>query len=361
MHRLAFFSLLTALLLPGILPAATLPPDLGKRLVTGYIQPATQDFLKASSELADTANAYCAAPAEPARRDALQNAFRHSVEAWTGLEFLRFGPLVENNRLEKVFFFPDARGVTLRQLQALLASRDAEALKPDVLKTRSVAVQGLPALEFLLYGNDADTQIRQQDEAGRYRCALAAAIAVNVQALAREIAEAWSGEGRMAREFSAPSATQALYRNPGEVATESVKALSTALQFTRDVKLLPALGASSAEARGQRAPLWRSGLTAHSLTTSAKHVLAFYNATGFAMRMPPGDRWIDDSLQSETRALLADYAEATLPFEQAVTDEEQRAALLHATLVLKNMKAVVDEFLAGSFAINIGFNSLDGD
>ncbi len=341
--------------------AATLPPDLGKRLVTGYIQPATQTFSKSSDELKGSLQAYCSSPDAPGHREAVEKQFRQAVEDWTALEFLRFGPLVEKNRLERIFFFPDTRNVTLRQMQALLNGRDQEALNPSILNTRSVAVQGLPALEFLLYGNGANEQIALDDEAGRYRCSLAHSVSQNIAALASEIAAAWEKDGKMATEFSSPSPTNLLYRNNNEVATEMVKALSTGLQFMRDIKLQPALGNAGEQARGQRAPLWRSGLTQTSLKAGASNLLAFYQAAGLRQRMSVSEQWIDDMMASETRLLLADFNAATLPFEQAVTDTDNREALVHATFVLKNLKAVVDEFLAGSFGINTGFNALDGD
>lgn len=340
---------------------AAMPADLGQRLLVDYIRPATTQLAVASSELGHALPAYCAAPAAAPSRTVVEQRFAALVAAWARVEPLRFGPLLEDNRFERFFFFPDPRGVTLRQVQALLAAADPAALTAGALRSRSVAVQGLPALEYALYGNDAKTQIAADTTAGRYRCAYAVAVVANLSDIAEQIRKAWSPDGRIAREFAAPSATQALYRNTDEVATETLKALSTGWQYTRDIKLLPALGATPEAARGQRAPLWRSGLTQAALAASTTALLDFYSAARFGTALPADSRWIDDSLRSESVVAIADFQAVSLPFEQAVTDADSREHLVHAALVLKNIQAVVVEYLAPALSINLGFNALDGD
>ncbi len=338
--------------------AAKLPADLGQRLVKTYIQPATLRFAQQSEALEAALKSYCAKPSDSQRRAVVEKTFGTTIEAWAGIEFLRFGPLQQQNRLEKIFFFPDPRGVTLRQLQALLAKQDRSALAAGALRSRSVAVQGLPALEFLLYGSNASFG---DDAAGKYRCALAVAIAANVHQLGAEVSTAWHDNNGIAAEFAAPSPQQPLYRSNGEVATETIKTFSTGLQFTRDAKLLPTLGDSAAKANGRRAPLWRSNLTTRMLKANIGGLLAFYQAAGFGAQLSDEERWIDDTLQSESHFALSDLDAVSQPFEQAVNGGDDREALHHVALVLKNMQAVVVEYLAPGFGVNLGFNSLDGD
>ncbi len=356
--RSALLSIVCCLTIALPAHAARLPADLGQRLVRDYIQPATQRFAQQGEVLQTALKTYCEKPADTQRRAAVEKQFGATVEAWAGIEFLRFGPLQQQNRLERIFFFPDPRGVTLRQIQALLASKDESALDAQALRGRSVAVQGLPALEFLLYGSGATFS---GDDAGRYRCALAVAIAGNVRQLGLEVATAWRDNNGIAAEFATPSEQRSLYRSHGEVATETIKTLSTGLQFTRDMKLLPALGDSAEKANGRRAPLWRSDLTTRSLKANVRGLLDFYRAANLAAQLPEAERWIDDTLQSEGRFAIADLDAVTQPFEQAVGGGDDREALHHAALVLKNMQAVVVEYLAPGFGINLGFNSLDGD
>lgn len=361
----------SALLLATTAAHAALPPDLGQRLVEGYIRPHTAQLHSATQALGTALDSYCAAPGDSARRQQVDTRFGALAEAWARVEFLRFGPLVENNRLERFFFWPDPRGVILRQTQAALAAADPALLAPAALRARSVAVQGLPALEYALYADGAAAQIAGAAARGvatpgaatpgAYRCAFARAVTANLDALAAEIAAAWAPAGASAVEFAAPGPHRPLYRSNAEVGTETVKALSTGLQFTRDIKLLPALGASPAQAQPQRAPLWRSNLTLRSLRANADGLRAFAAAAAFETALTPRQRWISESIIAECARAAEDFAAPATSFAAASVDAGQRSQLEHAALVLKNAKAVVDEFLAAALGVNAGFNSLDGD
>src|SRR3546814_13939620 len=56
-------------------------------------------------------------------------------------------------RYEHIYFWPDPRGITLRQVQGLLGQADGSMPDAAGLATQSVALQGLPALEYVLYGH----------------------------------------------------------------------------------------------------------------------------------------------------------------------------------------------------------------
>lgn len=338
----------------------TAPGSLGERLLRGYIGPAAQRLVDAARANADALDAHCARPGDAALRETLDRRFGALAEAWGGVEFLRFGPLVEGNRFERFFFFPDPRGVVQRQLGAALAAADPALLEAGALAHESVALQGMPALEYALYGNGAEA-IPADPAAGRYRCAYARAVAANLAAVAEEFARAWQYDGALAREFAAPSADARLYRTPAEVTAEALKAVSGGLQYVRDVKLVPALGATPEQARGQRAPLWRSARTIDLLRGNVAGLQAFIEAAGFTPLLPEDQRWIPGSLADEAARALDAMQTVTLPFDRAVKDSEQHRALEYLVLLLKNLQDITDQNLAPAVGVNLGFNAFDGD
>jgi len=95
-----------------------LPSDLGARLTQRYVSGSMQRFEQASARLAQNLHTWCVSPDAPGQ-NRVREDFVHTVESWAGIEFLRFGPLSEANRFERIFFWPDPRGVMLRQVQAL--------------------------------------------------------------------------------------------------------------------------------------------------------------------------------------------------------------------------------------------------
>ena len=67
-----------------------------------------------------------------------------------------------------------ARALRCKQVQAALAEKDASATSPETLQGKSVAMQGLVALEYLLFGTGADELATADAD---YRCDYASAIA----------------------------------------------------------------------------------------------------------------------------------------------------------------------------------------
>jgi len=338
--------------------AGELPTDLGERLVTGYIAPATQRFADAAEMLTARLQTWCEEP-DTVGRAAIERDFGALVESWSGIEFLRFGPLVAANRFERIFFWPDARGVMLRQVQALLKQPDV-AGDARLLAGRSVAVQGLPALEYMLYRDGGLlAATRGASSSGEFatECAYAQASAHNLAERGKELAAAWHGD--YAALFARPGPANPVYRSSREVANEAVKAISTSLQFLRDVKLAPVLGNGPDASRARRAPFWRSGLTTRSLHAQVHGLLAFYEAGGW--RYYPPQAWINESLTLELDGAQSMLAELSAPVAELLSDPEHYRRLQLVGQILANVKRIVDEYLAPAFGVTIGFNALDGD
>jgi predicted lipoprotein len=341
--------------------ASAATAGLGKRLLQDYIQPGTRALQAKTGQLRESLRAYCSAPRDNELRSQVEAALGATTDAWARVELLRFGPLVEANRQENFFFWPDPRGVVQRQVRALLAMGDAAVLEPAGLRQQSAAVQGLPGLEYALFADEGARVMAAGDAAGRHRCAYASAVAVNLHRLAGEIEAGWRDRAPFALELAQPGPARSVYRNTGEVATEALKALSTALHAARDQKLVPALGATAAEARGTLLPLQRSGLTARYLAAHVQGVQDFYEAAGVGAALSPADGWIDANLRAELARIREDFGALTQPATQAVADPEQRDLLVHAALLLANARTIIDEYLAPALGVNLGFNSLDGD
>lgn len=334
-----------------------LPADLGERLARDYARPAVATMADAASALEDELGKWCAQPgAAGAAR--IEENFERLALAWSGVEILRFGPLVQANRYERLAFWPDTRGVMPRQVQALLAAEDQALLAPGALAGRSVAVQGLPALEYVLYGEPALLD-KHGTPGFAYACGYARAVAANVATISRDVAQAWSADGGFGRQFARPQPGNDLYRDSQEVAAEAMKALSTGLQFARDVKIVPVLGESAGQARPKRAAFWRSKLSMKLVAANAEALDAFYRAGAYPL--PAGDEWMAASVTGELASAARTLRAVPVPLEQALAGEEGRRLLTLASLTLQNAKAIVDQDLAPALGVMIGFNALDGD
>jgi predicted lipoprotein len=334
---------------------------LGERLLVDYIQPGTRALHAATARLHDALGGYCRAPADRGQRARVEELLGATAEAWGRVEPLRFGPLVEANRQENFFFWPDPRGVVQRQVRALLATADAAVIEPAGIRQQSAAVQGIPGLEYALFADDGARVIAEGGDAGRYRCDYAAAVAANLVRLAGEMEAAWARGAPFAMQLAQPGPEHGVYRTNAEVASETLKALSTALHAARDQKLVPALGDAAGAARGTLLPLHRGALTNRYLAAHVQGLLDFYVASRLGEALPPDARWMDASLRGELLRIVEDIDLLQMPAARAVADEDQRDLLVHAALLLANARGIVDEYLAPALDVNLGFNSLDGD
>lgn len=333
------------------------PPDIGVRVAEGYATPRTAAFHRATEHLEGTLQALCESPGAEALARA-RDAFGDTVRTWGPVSILRFGPLVSENRFEHLFFWPDPRGITLRQVQGLLAEKEENATTADGLKAKSVALQGLPALEYVLFGSGSEALA--EGGAG-FRCDYAAAIAANAAARAGALAEAWAPGADFHEQFTEPQAEHALYRTPEEVAGEIINALGTGLQFVRNAELLPPLGESVERANGKRAPLWRSDLTFVLVEAQIGGMKDLVETANFKSRIgPPRGAMVDSVLFDLIHALEAIQAvEASAG--TAFADPQDRGRITYAGVALEGANHTIGEQLAAAIGLRMGFNALDGD
>ena len=83
--------------------------------------------------------------------ETLQTAFLSAFADWTRISHLRFGPVEKDNRGFALAFWPEPRAQTSKTLAALLRAADPVIDDPDSFSQVSVAVQGLYALEYMLF------------------------------------------------------------------------------------------------------------------------------------------------------------------------------------------------------------------
>lgn len=344
---------LAALSLPAA--AGPVPDDVGVNIADGFARPAATAFMAATGRMRADLEALCAAPDAAALAGA-RAGFAGLVSAWGGLSVLRFGPLPAENRFERVFFWPDARGVIVRQVQALLAEEDETVLDAAALAGKSVAVQGLPALEYVLHGAGAETLAAAE---GGHRCRYGLAIAGNVERIAGDVQAEWAAGAAFHDAFADPRPGHELYRSPKEVAAEAVKAMATTVQFVRNAELLPALGDSVDAARGKRAPLWRSDLTFALVRAQIYAVAGLADASGFAA---------DEAVRRPVETLRLDLVNAgdalgkvAKPAEAAFADPADRDRIRYAALALDTANKTLGGALSAALGLTMGFNALDGD
>ena len=303
-------------------------------------------------------SALCAAPA-PALLDAARAAFNDTVRAWSRIELFRFGPARTDNRFERIFYWPDRKGIGLRQVQALLAGKDEAVTSLEALQQKSVAVQGLPALEFVLFGTGSGELL----EKGNYRCQFADAVADAIRGTAGELLAGRRDKSGHAALLRNPGTDNPLYKSEAEVLQALIQAALEQLQIIGEIKIAPAIGDAPEDARPKRAPFWRSGDTITALRSNIAGVLALFDGhLNVLLGEDPAS--ISSGLSFELAqadSTLAGLEQSGLSWEKIASDPETHGKLDYALIPLHGAKEVVAERYPEALGLVLGFNSLDGD
>jgi predicted lipoprotein len=311
------------------------------RLVERFIVPHYQ-ALSLTADAQEKAWAeFCAKP-DAIGFEALQRAYLATADSWSQIEFLRYGPIGDDFRAERLSYWPERKDATRKALAELLAKDDVEDLAPEPFIKTSVAGQGLPALERLLFDDRAQLEMLNGLRKER-RCAVGQAIAWNIVMIAHEVRLGWSNE--LVEEIANPdTAKEATSR----IATDFLSTFA----YMRDSKLRPMLGQDAASARPALAEGWRSKRSKRAL------ILNLETALDVAKITMAGN----EGSTPETIATALSFAEE-LPdeFAPAVSDIKQRQQFF---LVLDALAAARDKAhdeIPAVLGITVGFNSQDGD
>ncbi|PJI37823.1 imelysin family protein [Ferrovibrio sp.] len=342
---------------PGHAVEAGAYVTLNKAAIEKHILPRYDALVTATAGLNDAAKTYCAAPATRPVGD-LQAAFGKAMDAWQDIQHVRFGPVDWFFRSQRFAFWPDQRNTIGKQMAELLSKHQSDSVDPELLAKGSVATQGLPALERLIFGEDASKLKSGADAA--YRCHYVEAIALNLAQMAKETRIAWRDGGEKA--FSAvmqdAAKPDAPYREPQEATLELFKALYLAIELAADHKLARPLGATLKDARPRLSESWRSERSLRNIQRNLAAAQDLYlNSFSAAVADKAVDAAIRDGLNKSVTAANA----IKVPLEIAVQDAKARPQAEALAAELLALKKLLGDRLPLALDIPVGFNALDGD
>jgi predicted lipoprotein len=333
-----------------------LEKSLDQVIIPGYTA------LAAAAETAKASVAgLCARPDAEALARA-RGDFGALAVAWSGVEMFRMGPARGDNRYERLFFWPDRKGLGLRQVQAILAGKDAAATDVTRLRAKSVAVQGLTALEFVLFGSDSDAL--GAPPADSFRCRYGATIAAAIAQTAKELLDGWTAPGTgYATVMREAGPTAPVYRSDSEAVQDILRSAREVLELDRTVKLQRPVGETPEGAVPTQAPLWRSNLTIPTVRGNLASVGALFDKGGIAALMQGDDADLALALQQilvVTDQQLDEIGKGGA-WPDIVRDPKAHAALVVAIQTLGAGNELLEHHIPASLGLVTGFNTLDGD
>ncbi|WP_211827805.1 imelysin family protein [Kistimonas asteriae] len=304
-----------------------------------------------------SADHFCQSHSQPAFND-LQLRWRNLMGAWLETEVIQFGPIIEENLLWQFQFWPDKKNLVQRKVEEQL-QRDT---RTDIRDT-SVVIQGLSALEYLLFEPSVNTaeQLREHPE----RCQLLRDIAQHVHDNANLLKSAWKpGNDGWHEQFMSLPDQQQEAGIPNPVSTLMVNGLHTMLERAYKKVVLP-LGKTD-NGNPYLAESWRSRNSLENIAANIRGARRFYDgADGFGLndlvKASPNGNVLTIEVHQVFNQVERSLAQVPQPLSIAVTNPEFRPAVQALADDLKSLRDLFGNKIPNALGIVLSFNANDGD
>lgn len=298
----------------------------------------------ATSELKNAAGSYCEAPS-PAELQKLKENWLAAFSAWQAVRFVGFGPIEENTRAWKFQFWPDPKNLTASKVDYWL--NGDKSISTEAIGKDSVAIQGFPAVEYLLY----DERITGTDKAlpAERSCALLTAISGNLDANADSLSADWT-------------ALEERYLSVEDYNNGTLQSTMQALELMADWRLAGPIGKrGNGKPNPYVADAWRSGQSLNTLHASLQG-LADYFVPGLNLLLAEGGQLeLAEQFSQQLNKTLAHFDQLPADIAPLMETEEGQKSLNALLDDVNATKTMLTGPISAALNIVRGFNSSDGD
>ncbi|MDV6253858.1 imelysin family protein [Vibrio sp. EA2] len=295
-------------------------------------------FLAQSSSLEQAFSDFCASEAKDS--SAVKQQWHETMRAWMALQGQQRGPASALEQSWNVQFWPDKKNTTGRKMSAL--TKSDQVWSAQQISTQSVTVQGLGALEWLLYDSGSTLETNSNT------CSTGVSIAKNLNAKAKLIAQAWG-----------QNPWKAMQNTQWE--SEYISLLSNQLDYS--MKKLSRPMAKIGHPRPYFSESWRSGTSLVNLKANVQSMQTLYFANGKgldSLLREQGKSSLADRVTRQFAMTLDSWPEENSLFTALQTVDGYRAVLAQYNK-LEQLKYLIHEEVAIELGVVIGFNATDGD
>ncbi len=367
MHPWKFLAaalLLTSASMPAFAETPA-PGPMNDAAVPGVMQKAVDDVIRpgytrmhASAEALSTAmTGLCKNPSAQAETIA-KAAFTDTITAWSMIEIVQVGPVLYKNRFEHILFYPDRKGIGMKQVQALIAKADEKDTTVADVAAKSVALQSLTALEYVLYGNGSETLATDKNG---FRCRYGAAIAGNIAEVSGDISAEWDDPKGVQASWKTPGKTSDDFMDNKEAITALLGILVHGAENVRDQRLETFYKGDPAAARPHMAIYWRSRNTWPSVKANLEGLQALWQKAGMTDLLPPGKHDIAAKIDTRLSQLIATAGSINPDIEAAIADPSERGKIDTLLAEARLLATDLSDGYGVDIGLSAGFSFADGD
>ena len=365
-YLIVFLALISSLV-NAIRPAKNLiPPEkyfrVNQALLKKHILPRYEKFSSQTIKLDLAARQFCKAPSI-ANLPLIKKKFHSAADAWAGVQHIQFGPIEEQLRLNRVYYWPDKHNTGSRHLGRLLKSEDETLLSEEQFSIISVALQGFPALERLLFSQSE--QLFKQDRSSKFRCRLIQAISLNLREISAAVLKEWNDPNNPFLQVVTSSGVQ-IYSGENEIFQDYLASLYGNLRAIHDLKIHRTLGETPESSRPRLADAWRSGRSLRNIILNLEAAQKLFEGEGdfgiddFIEMLKPDSTTAKD-FKTYLKYTLKTARSISLPLHQAVRDQQQHEQVERLKAQMLALVILVRTRVSTAVGMGTGFNFLDGD
>lgn len=295
-----------------------------------------------------------------------QSRWKDTMSAWQRVQWVHFGPVTDDNEDWKIQFWPDKINLVEKKTRFLFVKR--KPMDEALIAKSSVVVQGLSALEFLLFDDPFNASLQQQKSQEKYerQCELMLAITANLSMTTKRLSDGWQDEKFLASWLKkAKDQEQSAFlaqRN-----SEIIEALLAQMERIKMDKVGGGLGYKSRNKRPNEYffESWRSQTSLNNIQVnlvSFQQLLSGkegYNLTNMLNDKKHVELAV--TLNNALQSVIDNSSDISGSLHNAVADPKKIVQVEALFKNMGNMNTILKRELAPALGVVLGFNSNDGD
>ena len=323
-------------------------------LVQQHIVPSYHSLLTHSIQLKDAVALRCESlstePHNNPQPVQIKQAFKNLYMHWAAVQPINFGPITYLKRQSRMQYWPDKHNVGSKQLRRLL--RNNNTINLESLQKKSVAVQGLPALEKILYSASSLT---------KDNCSLAHRISENIASIAQENYDGWTlTPALFMNDFLPENYHYGTYSSTNEITAILAKSITHYLALIEKEKLKALVPKNNKKSNPKKLEAWRSGISAQLIYANTQTLEKIYLSV-FSKPLTHKNISLDKEIRATFTAIKQSINTLHDSLYETLQSSYTQTTILTWQKDIQQLQRLIHQAFTEELGIAFTFNSLDGD
>ncbi len=335
-----------------------------EHLLTVVVPPKLDALHDATTDLSAEMDDFCAAPDQDGL-DQARKDFHTAMDIWQEIQPWRMGPLVANGRDQHIEYWPDKHGTAIRQFRKLMFNKPAIYTDREKIANTSAALQGLPAIEQVLFDDKLSAKLLGDDEDATFLCGYGMAIGANLERITGELTAEWPDFAKSMVEAGPDSMD---YPDAKFAATDLYRALHEGLLIIATQKLARPMGDDAKDAKASRAESPTSKRSLRNIAHNLIGLFAIYDGKwgdtgkeGKGLAALIDSSLMDRSFRLNWQNVIDALGDLPPSIVELLDQPDGYQKLADFAGQISFINSLVENDVGGTTQLGGGFNSLDGD